>query len=91
MIRRSRSSTASPGPRTDAARAGANFFRYHGDGAQWNAGLGYTVHNDAGWDTVAVIADDYGFGWTSAAASSLILAAGGEVVTQVFTARYGTD
>ena len=44
-----------------------NFFRYHGDGAQWNAGLGYTVHNDAGWDTVAVIADDYGFGWTSAA------------------------
>ena len=25
------------------------------------------MHNDAGWDTVAVIADDYGFGWTSAA------------------------
>ena len=44
-----------------------NYFRFHGDGAQWNAGLGDRLHNEAGWDTVAVIADDYSFGWTSAA------------------------
>jgi branched-chain amino acid transport system substrate-binding protein len=69
-----------------------NFFRYHGDGAQWNAGLGYTVHNDAGWDTVAVIADDYGFGWTSAAGFVAdFCAAGGEVVTQVFPPLGTTD
>lgn len=69
-----------------------NFFRFHGDGAQWNAGLGYTVHNDAGWDTVAVIADDYGFGWTSAAGFVAdFCAAGGEVVTQVFPPLGTTD
>ena len=69
-----------------------NFFRYHGDGAQWNAGLGYTVKNDAGWDTVAVIADDYGFGWTSAAGFVAdFCAAGGEVVTQVFPPLGTTD
>ncbi len=69
-----------------------NFFRYHGDGAQWNAGLGYTVHNDAGWDTVAVIADDYGFGWTSTAGFVAdFCAAGGEVVTQVFPPLGTTD
>ena len=44
-----------------------NFFRFHGEGAQWNAGIGDILHNEAGWDTAAVIADDYGFGWTSAA------------------------
>ena len=69
-----------------------NFFRYHGDGAQWNAGLGYTVHNDAGWDTVAVIADDYGFGWTSAAGFVAdFCAAGGDVVTEVFPPLGTTD
>jgi branched-chain amino acid transport system substrate-binding protein len=44
-----------------------NYFRFHGDGAQWNAGLGDLLHNEAGWDTAAVIADDYSFGWTSSA------------------------
>ena len=51
---------------TLAVRA-PNFFRFHGDGAQWNAGLGDLLHNTAGWDTAAVIADDYSFGWTSSA------------------------
>ena len=59
-----------------------NFFRFHGDGAQWNAGLGDILHNDAGWDTAAVIADDYSFGWTSAAGFIAdFCAVGGEVVT----------
>ena len=44
-----------------------NYFRFHGDGAQWNAGLGDILHNQAGWDTAAIIVDDYSFGWTSSA------------------------
>ena len=58
-----------------------NYFRFHGDGAQWNAGLGDILHNDAGWDTVVVIADDYSFGWTSAAGFIAdFCAVGGDVV-----------
>ena len=29
-----------------------NYFRFTGDGAQWNAGLGDILYNNAGWDTV---------------------------------------
>jgi branched-chain amino acid transport system substrate-binding protein len=69
-----------------------NFFRWNGDGAQWNAGVGDILHNVAGWDTAAVIADDYGFGWTSAAGfTAEFCAVGGEVVTQVFPPLGTTD
>ncbi len=69
-----------------------NFFRYNGDGAQWNAGVGDILVNDAGWETAAVIADDYGFGWTSAAGFTAdFCAAGGEVVAQVFPPLGTTD
>lgn len=69
-----------------------NYFRFHGDGAQWNAGIGDVLKNEAGWDTAAVIADDYGFGWTSAAGFTAdFCAAGGEVVTQVFPPLGTTD
>jgi branched-chain amino acid transport system substrate-binding protein len=69
-----------------------NFFRFNGDGAQWNAGVGDTVFNDAGWKTAAVIADDYGFGWTSAAGFVAdFCAAGGEVISQVFPPLGTTD
>ena len=44
-----------------------NVFRYHGDGAQWNAGLGEILYKKLGWRTAAIIMDDYSFGWTSAA------------------------
>ena len=47
-----------------------NFFRFNGDGAMWNAGLGDLAYNKLGWKTAAVVADDYSFAWTSAAASS---------------------
>ena len=33
-----------------------NFFRFNGDGAQWNAGLGDLAYNKLGWKTAAVIA-----------------------------------
>ena len=44
-----------------------NFFRWNGDGAQWNAGTGWVAYNVLGWRNVDVIEDDYSFGWTSAA------------------------
>jgi branched-chain amino acid transport system substrate-binding protein len=69
-----------------------NFFRFNGDGAQWNAGVGDTVYNDGGWKTAAVIADDYGFGWTSAAGFVAdFCAAGGDVIAQVFPPLGTTD
>ncbi len=69
-----------------------NYFRFHGDGAQWNAGLGDRLYNDAGWRTVAVIADDYSFGWTSAAGFVAdFCAVGGDVVTRVFPPLGTTD
>jgi branched-chain amino acid transport system substrate-binding protein len=69
-----------------------NFFRFTGDGAQWNAGLGDMLHNTAGWNTAVVIADDYGFGWTSAAGFIAdFCAAGGKVVQRVFPPLNTTD
>ena len=44
-----------------------NVFRYHGDGAQWNAGIGEIAYKRLGWRNAAIIMDDYSFGWTSAA------------------------
>jgi branched-chain amino acid transport system substrate-binding protein len=68
-----------------------NYFRFHGDGAQWNAGLGDRLHSE-GWDTVAVIADDYSFGWTSAAGFIAdFCAVGGDVVARVFPPLGTTD
>ena len=42
-----------------------NLFRYHGDGAQWNAGIGEIAYKKLGWRKAAIIMDDYSFGWTS--------------------------
>jgi len=69
-----------------------NFFRFNGDGAQWNAGIGSILFSDAGWETAAVIADDYGFGWTSAAGFVAdFCAAGGQITSQVFPPLGTTD
>ncbi len=69
-----------------------NFFRFTGDGAQWNAGIGDILYNEGGWETAAVIADDYGFGWTSAAGFVAdFCAAGGEVTSYVFPPLGTTD
>jgi branched-chain amino acid transport system substrate-binding protein len=69
-----------------------NFFRFHGDGAIWNAGMGDILHNEEGWDTVAVIADDYSFGHTSAAGFIAdFCGVGGDVVSRVFPPLGTTD
>lgn len=69
-----------------------NYFRFHGDGAQWNAGLGDILHNQAGWDTAAVISDDYSFGWTSSAGFIAdFCAVGGQVTSRVYPPLGTTD
>ncbi len=69
-----------------------NYFRFYGDGAIWNAGLGDLLYNEQGWREVAVIADDYSFGHTSAAGFIAdFCAAGGEVTHRVFPPLGTTD
>jgi branched-chain amino acid transport system substrate-binding protein len=69
-----------------------NFFRFNGDGAQWNAGLGDLAFNKLGWKTAAVIQDNYSFGWTSAAGFiAEFCAVGGDVVQRVNPPLNTTD
>ncbi len=69
-----------------------NFFRFNGDGAQWNAGLGDLAYHKLGWKTAAVVADDYSFAWTSAAGFiAEFCAVGGKVTKRVFPPLNTTD
>src|SRR2546423_1748495 len=69
-----------------------NFFRFNGDGAMGNAGLGDLAYNKLGWKTAAVVADDYSFAWTSAAGFiAEFCAVGGNVTKRVFPPLNTTD
>jgi branched-chain amino acid transport system substrate-binding protein len=69
-----------------------NFFRFNGDGAMWNAGLGDLAYRKLHWKTAAVIADDYSFAWTSAAGFITdFCASGGKVTKRVFPPLNTTD
>ncbi len=69
-----------------------NEFRYHGDGAQWNAGIGEIAYKKLGWRKAAIIEDDYSFGWTSAAGMIAdFCAVGGNIVKRVFPPLNTTD
>jgi branched-chain amino acid transport system substrate-binding protein len=68
-----------------------NFFRFNGDGAQWNAGVGDYVYRKLGWRNAVVMADDYGFGWTSAAGFIADFCADGGKVTRIFPPLNTTD
>src|SRR5436190_834040 len=69
-----------------------NLFRYHGDGAQWNAGIGELAYKKLGWRKAAIIMDDYSFGWTSAAGMIAdFCAVGGDIVKRVFPPLNTTD
>ncbi len=69
-----------------------NFFRFNGDGAMWNAGLGDLAYNKLGWKTAAVVADDYSFAWTSAAGFiAEFCAVGGKITKRVFPPLNTTD
>jgi branched-chain amino acid transport system substrate-binding protein len=69
-----------------------NLFRYHGDGAQWNAGLGEIVYKKLGWRKAAIIMDDYSFAWTSSAGIIAdFCAIGGQITKRVFPPLNTTD
>jgi branched-chain amino acid transport system substrate-binding protein len=69
-----------------------NMFRYHGDGAQWNAGIGEIAYKKLGWRKAAIIMDDYSFGWTSAAGMIAdFCSIGGEITKRVFPPLNTTD
>ena len=69
-----------------------NLFRYHGDGAQWNAGIGEIAYKKLGWRKAAIIMDDYSFGWTSAAGIIAdFCAVGGKITKRVFPPLNTTD
>jgi branched-chain amino acid transport system substrate-binding protein len=69
-----------------------NLFRYYGDGAQWNAGLGEIVYKKLHWRKAAIIMDDYSFAWTSAAGIIAdFCAIGGKITKRVFPPLNTTD
>ena len=69
-----------------------NFYRFNGDGAQWNAGLGDLAYNKLGWRKVAVVSDDYSFAWTSTAGFiAEFCAVGGQITKRVFPPLNTTD
>ena len=69
-----------------------NVFRYHGDGAQWNAGLGEILYKKLKWRRAAIMMDDYSFGWTSAAGIIAdFCAIGGRITKRVFPPLNTTD
>jgi branched-chain amino acid transport system substrate-binding protein len=69
-----------------------NMFRYHGDGAQWNAGVGEIAYKKLGWRNAAIIMDDYSFGWTSAAGMIAdFCAVGGKITKRVFPPLNNAD
>jgi branched-chain amino acid transport system substrate-binding protein len=69
-----------------------NVFRYHGDGAQWNAGTGEIAYLKLHWRRADIIMDDYSFGWTSAAGLIAdFCGIGGKIVKRVFPPLNTTD
>jgi branched-chain amino acid transport system substrate-binding protein len=69
-----------------------NMFRYFGDGAQWNAGIGEIAYKKLKWRNAAIIMDDYSFGWTSAAGIIAdFCAIGGKITKRVFPPLNTTD
>jgi len=69
-----------------------NMFRYSGDGAQWNAGIGEIAYKKLGWRNAAIVMDDYSFGWTSGAGIIAdFCAIGGKITKRVFPPLNTTD
>src|SRR3954452_19971693 len=69
-----------------------NFFRFNGDGAMWNAGLGDLAARKLHWRKAAIVSDDYSFGWTSAAGFIAdFCGSGGKVTKRVFAPLNTTD
>jgi branched-chain amino acid transport system substrate-binding protein len=69
-----------------------NFFRFNGDGAQWNAGIGEIAYYKLHLRKVALIEDDYAFAYASAAGMIAdFCAVGGKIVKRVAPPLNTTD
>jgi branched-chain amino acid transport system substrate-binding protein len=69
-----------------------NFFRFNGDGAMWNAGIGKIAYETLKWRKAAIIMDDYSFAWTSGAGMIVdFCARGGQITDRVFPPLNTTD
>jgi branched-chain amino acid transport system substrate-binding protein len=68
-----------------------NFYRFNGDGAQWNGGVGDIAYRKLGWRHAVVVMDDYAFGWTSAAGFIADFCAAGGTVTRLYPPLGTTD
>ena len=58
--------TASSATETTTVAKSKNFFRFHGDAAQWSGGVGEIAYKNLGYRKVAIIADDYSFPYANA-------------------------
>ena len=77
---------------TTARVKAPNFFRFNGDGIQWNAGIGDLAVKKLKWKTAAIIMDDYSFGYASGAGMIAdFCAAGGRITKRVFPPLNATD
>ncbi len=82
----------SGGQQTTLKVRAKNFFRYNGDGAQWNAGTGELAYKRLGWRRAAIFMDDYSFGYTSGAGFIAEFCAwGGKITKRVFAPSPNTD
>jgi len=82
----------SGGQQTTLKIRAKNFFRYNGDGAQWNAGTGELAYKRLGWRKAAIFMDDYSFGYTSGAGFITEFCAwGGKITKRVFVPSPNTD
>jgi branched-chain amino acid transport system substrate-binding protein len=82
----------SGGQQTTLKVRAKNFFRYNGDGAQWNAGTGELAYKRLGWRKAAIFMDDYSFGYTSGAGFIAEFCAwGGTITKRVFAPSPNTD
>jgi branched-chain amino acid transport system substrate-binding protein len=72
--------TASASEATNRVKS-PNFFRFHGDAAQWSGGVGEIAYNQLGYKKVAIIADDYSFPYANAGGFATgFCKAGGQIV-----------
>jgi branched-chain amino acid transport system substrate-binding protein len=82
----------SGGQQTTLKVRAPNFFRYNGDGAQWNAGTGEIAYKRLHWRKAAIFMDDYSFGYTSGAGFIADFCSwGGQITKRVFAPSPNQD
>lgn len=73
--------SASSATETTTVAKSRNFFRFHGDAAQWSGGVGEIAYKNLGYRKVAIIADDYSFPYANAGGFATgFCKAGGQIV-----------